>query len=134
MENPYLHYRQQSIQTASPGKLILMLYDGLIKFLKQARNSLGKGKLEEANRFLIRAQDILTELDADLNMDFEISHHLRGIYSFLRRQVIFANVHKDSAVVDQCLRLCVELREAWVQVVENQGREGRSKSQVDIAR
>lgn len=134
MQNPYQSYRQKSIQTASPGKLILMLYDGLIRFFNQARSSLEKGDLEAANNFLLRAQDIITELDADLNMEFEISGHLRKIYHWLHQLAVQANIDKDAAAIDHCLQVCAELRQAWTQVVENQGQERRHELAVDLTR
>ncbi|OAT80379.1 flagellar export chaperone FliS [Desulfotomaculum copahuensis] len=119
-QNPYRRYREQSIQTASPGKLIIMLYDGLVSSLSQAGEAIRDGRIEEAHNKLIKSQDIILELDASLNMEFEISRHLHAVYDFLYRQAVKANVDKDFKIAESCLVMARELRDAWLQAANSQ--------------
>ncbi|MFZ5945229.1 MAG: flagellar export chaperone FliS, partial [Bacillota bacterium] len=67
--NPYAQYKQQSVNTATPEKLLLMLLDGAVKFSGQARRALEEKDVEKANYYLIRCQDIVLELMGSLNME-----------------------------------------------------------------
>lgn len=97
-----------------------MLYDGLVRSLSQAGDAIRNGSIEEAHNKLVKSQDIILELDSSLNMEYEISRHLHATYDFLYRQAVKANVDKDAAVVESCLGMVKELREAWLQVANNQ--------------
>lgn len=113
----YDQYRTLSVQTASPGKLLLMLYDGLVLFLKQAVRAIESGKPQEAHNFLIKAQDIVTELICTLNMDYEVSKNLLQLYDYLKRRLVEANLKKDKQIVEETLSLTTELRDTWAQVI-----------------
>ncbi len=116
--NPYNQYRRTSIQTASPEKLLLMLYDGLMVFLKQAKQAIEKKNLEQAHTCLVKSQEIITELMSTLNMDYEISDSLYKLYDYQRQQLIRANLEKDPAVIDEVMGFVTELRQTWAQAVE----------------
>lgn len=117
--NAYNLYRTTAVQTASPGKLLLMLYDGLILSLKQAKEAIGAQKPAEAHRYLVKSQDIIDELIVTLNMDYEISTNLYQLYDFWKYQLIQANMKKDAALIDTVLPMVIELRETWSAVVES---------------
>ncbi len=116
--NNYDQYRQIAVQTAGPGKLLLMLYDGLTVFLKQAVQAVEDGEFGEAHRCLIRAQDIITELMCTLDMKYEVAKNLFRIYDYLKRRLVEANVKKDSSIVEEVLGLVAELKETWEQIIE----------------
>ena len=97
-----------------------MLYDGLVGSLSRAVEAVREGRIEEAHNALIKSQEIILELDASLNMDYEISRHLHAVYDFLHRQAVDANVHKDAGMAESCLALVKELRSAWRQVIDKQ--------------
>lgn len=109
--------------TASPGELILMLYDGAIKFIKQAKMHIENRDIEKAHGAILRAQDIVAELMADLNLDYEISHQLASLYDFINYCLVQANIKKDKNLLDQCLELLVELRETWAEAVKQYRRQ-----------
>ncbi|MDN5293480.1 MAG: flagellar secretion chaperone FliS [Eubacteriales bacterium] len=113
-------YRQTAVETAPPGKLILMLYDGALRFLQQAEEALVEGKREEAHKFLLRVQDIITELQ--VNLDFErggvIAVSLNSLYAYFLRRLTEANVRKDPTPVREVYGLLQDLRQAWAEVVE----------------
>lgn len=97
-----------------------MLYDGLVGSLSRAVEAVRDGRIEETHNALVKSQEIILELDASLNMDYEISRHLHAVYDFLYRQAVNANVYKDAGMVESCLELVKELRTAWRQVIDKQ--------------
>ncbi len=116
--NPYQQYQEQSIKTASPGELTLMLYNGCIKFINQAKQFIEQKDIEKANNAIIRAQDIIQELLVTLNMDYEISKNLAALYDFMYRRLIDANISKDVEALDEVLDLVTELRDTWKEVIK----------------
>ncbi len=117
--NPYMQYQKQGIMTASPGELVVKLYDGCIKFVQIAKLALEKGDPAGAHTAFIRAQDILTELSSSLDMNYaEISQPLFELYDFLLNELITANVSKDGAHLADCVEILTELREAWATIAK----------------
>jgi flagellar protein FliS len=117
MNNPYQIYQQNAVQTASPERLLLMLYDGAIRFMNQAKMYLEKGDLELVHSNLVKAQDIITELMVTLNMDYEISHQLLPLYEYYRHRLIEANTKKIAEPIDEVLGYMTELRQTWEQAI-----------------
>ena len=117
MQTHRQHYARQSVETASPAQLVLMLYDRALRALRQARQASLPGDTELVNRELLRAQAIVTELQ--LALDFErgapIAGQLSRLYDYCMSRLIDANVRKDLAVVDDVVPVIAGLREAWAQ-------------------
>ncbi|MGE5554076.1 MAG: flagellar export chaperone FliS [Betaproteobacteria bacterium] len=112
-------YLQVQVQTATPEMLITMLYDGLIRFLRQAKANLTSRKIPEANYFLIRAENIVAELNNSLDMSRQpVADSLRNLYEYMLRRMVEANVKKDAAIVDEVLGMVQQLRETWVEAVK----------------
>jgi flagellar secretion chaperone FliS len=111
-------YKQQSILTATPGQLVVMLYDGCLRFLSQAALALRDGNGTEAGRRLSRAEAIIDELlgTLDLERGGVIASRLQGIYVFCSRRLIEARAEQDAAAVESVAGLLTELRDAWAQV------------------
>jgi len=126
--NPYNQYKQTQITTANQGKLIVMLYDGAIKFLNIALENMSPKTYDVVNNNIIKAQDIITELLLSLNMDEggEISQNLFNLYMYFKRQLLEANIKKDAEIVAQILKLLKELREAWDQISANETRSDKN--------
>lgn len=121
-ENPYQQYRVTQVKTANQGKLILLLYDGAIRFLREADAALPGKKYDVVNQKIIRTQDILTELMVSLNMKAgELSNNLYRIYDYLNRRLIEANVKKDAAILHEVIQHLVDLRAVWEDVVKKAG-------------
>jgi flagellar secretion chaperone FliS len=118
--NPYASpnaYRENSILTASPEQLVVMLYDGAGRFLRQAEGAMIGGSWLQASEKLSRAEAIIDELLATLDMDAgEVADRLQSIYVFCKTRLIEARIERDAVRVDQVARLLGELREAWSQV------------------
>lgn len=115
--NAYELYQQNDVYTSSKGKLLLMLYDGAIKFLRISKYSIDKKDYSNANKNLIKAQNILTELMCTLNMDIDISKNLDQLYDYMKRRLIEANIKKDTSIIDEILDMLVGLREAWQKAI-----------------
>jgi flagellar protein FliS len=118
--NPYARpqaYREASVMTASPEQLVVMLYDGAGRFLRQAEGSMVEGSWLHAGEKLSRAEAIIDELLATLDMDAgEIAERLQAIYVFCKARLIEARLQRDDGRVDQVARLLGELRSAWAEV------------------
>lgn len=117
---PQQKYLQVQVQTATPEMLVTMLYDGCIRFLRQGKASLGASDFQKANESIIRAQDILLELNSCLDMEQggEIARNLRLLYDYMRQRLIEANTRKDVAVVDEVTDFATQIRDAWVEAVK----------------
>ena len=110
-------YTTQSILTAPPERLVVMLYDSAIRFLAQAAAAFDGGDVELAHTKLRRVDAIIDELNLSLDMSYgELPERLRSIYLFCRRHLLEATLHKDSAALRTVATLLAELREAWEQV------------------
>ncbi|MDI6869881.1 MAG: flagellar export chaperone FliS [Bacillota bacterium] len=119
MMDPQAKYLQVQVQTATPEMLVTMLYDGMIRFLRQAKANLTSHKIPEANYFLIRAEDIIAELNSCLDMSREpVAGSLRNLYEYMLRRLVEANLKKDLAIIDEVIGMSLELREAWVEAVK----------------
>jgi flagellar protein FliS len=114
--NPGLRsrYLADSVATASPAKLLTMLYDRLVLDLNRAEEALRSGNRNSASPQLIHAQDIVLELRTSLNMDaWDGADRLAQIYTFLITELVGANIHADADRVLSCRRLVEPLRDAW---------------------
>ena len=110
-------YRENSVLTATPERLVVMLYDGANRFLIQAAAAMRSDAHATTNSKLQRAEAIIDELMATLDMDQgEVSERLQSIYLFCRRTLMEARVERDAQKVDQVAGLLGELREAWAQI------------------
>lgn len=111
-------YLNNAVSTKSQGQLIIMLYDGAIKFIEQAQTDIEIGHIEEANKNLIKAQNILNELMVTLNFDAEeISNQLMSLYQFLYEQLIQANIKKDSGLLTSVKEILTDLSETWKKII-----------------
>jgi flagellar secretion chaperone FliS len=117
-KNPYNQYKQTEVSTANQGKLIVMLYDGAIKFLRIALDTMDPKTYDVANDNILKAQDIITELLVSLNMKEggEISQNLFSLYIYFKKRLLEANMKKDPDIVKEVLKLLEDLREAWEQI------------------
>lgn len=127
-KNPYNQYKQTQITTANQGKLIVMLYDGAIKFLTIALDNIEPKKYDVVNSNIIKAQDIVTELLLSLNMDEggEISRNLFSLYMYFKKQLLEANIKKDPQIITHILKLLKDLRDAWNQISANETRSDKN--------
>ena len=117
-QQQYQQYQQNSIMSANPGQLTLMLYNGAIKFIKTAINSLEKKDLGVANTNIIKAQNIIRYLDETLDHNYEIADQLSNLYDFFYRHLIEANIKKDPSMMEEVVGMVEEIRDTWMIVLK----------------
>jgi flagellar protein FliS len=117
-KNPFEQYKETKIATANQGKLIVMLYDGAIKFLNIARENMTPQKYDIVNTNIIKAQDIITELMLSLNMKGggEISKNLLSLYLYFKKELLDANIKKDPEIINKVIPQLQVLRDAWEKI------------------
>ena len=135
--NPLEAYRQTQIKTAGQGQLIMMLYDGAIRSIDSAVESLAapQRKFDAVNRGIIKAQDIIGELMASLDLERggDIAKNLFSLYLFMNRQLLEGNLRKEPEPLVSVRDMLSELREAWAQVARGSSAAGTGGGGVDIA-
>ena len=121
-KNPLETYRETQIRTANQGTLIVMLYDGAIRNINLALKSLKEKprKLDKISNYIIKAQDIITELIVSLDFEKggEIAKNLFSLYVFMNRHLLDANITKKNKPLEDVKKLLVDLREAWAEIAK----------------
>jgi flagellar protein FliS len=116
--NPYLKYQKVQVETADKGKLLIMLYDGALKFLKASRAAIEENKIEKANHNLLRCQDIIAEMMASLDLEAgEVAKNLFVLYEYLLYLLVQANIKKDKNILSQVEKMLLELKETWLNIL-----------------
>lgn len=121
LTSPYEKYRQSSVQTSAPSQLLLMLYDGAIRFIRGGVEGIREQNIDKANSSLNKAQSIITELMVTLDLNYEVSKGLSSLYEYINHLLIESNIKKDTAFAEEALGYLVELREAWAQAAKIAG-------------
>lgn len=116
--NALNQYKQNTVYTATPEELTLMLYEGGIKFINIGKLSIEKGDIKRAHESIMRAQDIIIELNASLNMDYEVSKNLRELYEFMMDRLIDGNIKKEVEPLDEVLELLTDLKDTWKEAMQ----------------
>lgn len=111
-------YQQNSVTTASPGELTLMLYNGCLKFLSTAKKAIEDKNIQEKNTNIQKAQAIINELNVTLNMDIAISKQMYSLYEYMNRRLIEANIKNDTEIIDEVISLTTEFRDTWKQAIQ----------------
>ena len=118
MVNPNEVYQRNQITTARPEELTMMLYNGALRFVVQAKAAIEKQDLAKAHSLMIRTQEIMTELMLTLNPDYEISESLLNLYDYMKRRLIDANIQKDIVILEEIENMIVELKTTWGQAMK----------------
>jgi flagellar protein FliS len=111
-------YKQQQILTATPEKLILMLYNGCLKFMGDAVAAMEGKDLQKAHNACIKAQDIVSELMSVLNMDYPISKELYALYEYVNHQLLQANMKKDAQCIANARIVITNIRDGWAEAMK----------------
>ncbi|MFP4697144.1 MAG: flagellar export chaperone FliS [Eubacteriales bacterium] len=109
----YNKYKNNSIMTASHQELVLMLYNGAIKFCNQAIESLEYNKLEIVNNYLHKVQDIIDEFRITLDKQYPIAEDMDKLYEYMNWRLMQANVYKDKKMIEEARDMLRELRDTW---------------------
>ena len=116
-QNMTLAYKNNSIQTASPAELTLMLYDGAIKFCNIALAGLEQNDIQKANTNIIKAEKIINEFRATLDFKYPVAKDFDMVYDYIYRRLVDANIHKDSEILEEALGYIREMRDTWKEVM-----------------
>ncbi|MCC3145164.1 flagellar export chaperone FliS [Halanaerobium sp. Z-7514] len=117
-------YAQTKVQTASQGELIIMLYEGCIKFLRFAKLNIEDEDHSQANENLIKAQNIVLELLSTLDGEKggELAQNLAALYEFIYKRLVKANMKKDKEMIAEVETMLNQLLESWREVVKIDGK------------
>jgi flagellar protein FliS len=111
-----LAYRRGEVLAATPGQMVVLLYDGARRFLRQASIAMRAGEVERAHKTMRRGEMIIGHLDN--NLDYEqgdVADRLHAIYTFCMKHLSAARMGQDATKVDQVIELLGDLRDAWAQ-------------------
>ena len=118
MYQPYEQYRRVQMETANSVELVVLLYQGAIRFLNRAAIAIERRDLGEAHANLIRSQEIIAELRCCLNPQAgEMAERFRKLYTFMLERLTEANVSKRRKPIDEVLGLLQPLLSAWQEIV-----------------
>jgi flagellar protein FliS len=108
-------YQDNAVTTQSKGRLIVLLYDGAIKFMKLAIKELEANNYEAKGRYINTALNIINELNAilDMNAGGEIASNLRKLYCFMTERLSEANIKRDPQMIQEVIELMEELNQSW---------------------
>lgn len=107
-------YKSQQVLTAPPEQLTLMLYNGAIRFINESVAAINEGAIEKAHNSNIKTQNIIRELMATLDMQYDISKNLMALYDYIEYRLQNANYKKDIKQLEEAKDLIAELRDTWV--------------------
>jgi flagellar protein FliS len=113
---------QTQVTTTTPGHLVVMLYDGAITFLEQAKQEIGAKNYAKKGILISQALDIIAELDGSLNTDKggEIAQNLHRLYMYCNTRLLQANLKMDSALIDEVVGILSSFRSAFSEISKTQ--------------
>ncbi|MFE9277904.1 flagellar export chaperone FliS [Paenibacillus glucanolyticus] len=118
MQQAVNRYYETQIKTATPEELTLMLYNSCIRFLKQAYNSVENRDYQSKNSYVTKAINIIDELHATLNMNYDISKSLASLYEYFKQRLVYASMRLDLEVFQEIIDLITDLRDTWHEAIK----------------
>jgi len=120
VSNPYAQYQSNQVTTAGPDKLLLMAYDGAIRFAKIGREKINAGILDEKSINIGKSQAIIVELLMTLNPEpaSELVSNLANLYEYIFNRLTEANLNDDARAADEVVGILSDLRDAWGQAAQ----------------
>lgn len=112
--SPYEKYRQSSVQTSNPAKLVIMLYDGAIRFIRASVKGMEETDFEKVNLNLGKAQSIISELMVTLDRKYEVSDGLHSLYEYMNYLLTQANIKKSQEPAQEAMNMLIDLRDTWL--------------------
>lgn len=114
----YAQYNNSKILTASPAELVLMLYEGAIKFNNIAIVAIQHGEIEKAHVNIVKTERIIDHLRITLDMKYPVSQDFERIYSYLSQRLVEGNITKDPAILEEVSEHLRAVRDTWKQVMQ----------------
>jgi len=120
--NYAFEYQKQAVQSASPVGLIVLLYDGALKFMEAGKAAMKQGDLYNQNNNLQRAQKIVMHLMATLDMEKGgvVAANLMSLYNYVLEQLVNANIYDQTEPIDHAMHTFSELRSSWSELDQRQ--------------
>lgn len=125
-QNPYLkQYQKSQLETAPPEKILIMLYNAAINFIKKAKIAYEAADKVEAHNNIVAAEKIILEFMTTLDMDLggEMAKNLYALYDYLYNRLVESNIKNKPEILDEVLEHLVKLRETWSQAIEISNKE-----------
>ena len=121
-KNSYKAYSKTDVNTSDQLTLIIMLYDGLLRFLKKAMVKIEENDVEAAHNYFVRSKDIVNELLSTLHAEKggDIGNNLRELYLYMFRRIVEANLKKDIEITKDVYQVAKTLHEGWIQLKSRQ--------------
>ena len=116
--NPYAAYTNSKVLTASPAELTLMLYEGAIKFCNIAIVSIEKEDVQTAHNQIMKAQKVVQELQATLDMKYPVAEDFNKVYNYLISRLMEANLEKNVEILEEVLKHMRTMRDTWKEVMQ----------------
>ncbi|MHC4661486.1 MAG: flagellar export chaperone FliS [Planctomycetota bacterium] len=122
-------YLETQVKTATREQLLLLLFDGVIRFGELAKTAITEDDREATHKYLVRAQRIIVELMSSLDrrVGDGIYSKLVQLYKFVYIRFVNANLHRSAALIDEAMPILLHLRETWRQAIEKMLSEGQSR-------
>jgi len=111
-------YYETQIKTASPEELTLMLYNGCIRFLKQTYIAVENKDFKSKSANITKAINIIDELQATLDMNYEISKNLFSLYEYFKQRLVYASMRLDLDVLQEIIGMVTDLRDTWHEAIK----------------
>ncbi|KAB8132337.1 flagellar export chaperone FliS [Gracilibacillus oryzae] len=116
----YQAYQNNSVNTATPGELTLMLYNGSLKFIKQARKAIEQQDYQNKNVMIQKTQNIVRELMVTLDQDAAITKQMMPLYEFAYHCLTQANVNNDSEKLTEAEEILTQFRDTWKELIRQE--------------
>ncbi len=139
MQSAHQTYRRIQTATASPGELVAMLYDALMRNLTRAETGLDSRDMEQAHNALLKSQDIVLELISSLDTGNsgdagQMARQIAPLYEYMYRRLLDASIHKDTAPIAEVRRLVMPVRDAWRNALEQVAAQAASSPLTEVRR
>jgi flagellar secretion chaperone FliS len=130
VQTPAASYKESSILTAPPERLVVMLYDGARRFLTQGAGAMRERDIERANARLQKAEAVIEELLTTLDLSAgEVAERLQGLYVFCRRTLGEARIEQSPEKIEQVSEILAGLREAFAQIGSSEAESAGASAQ-----
>jgi flagellar protein FliS len=127
------NYLASQVNTASPEQLMLMLYDGAVRFAALAIKAIEENDLDKRSTYINKTYAILAEFAATLNhnQDAQLAENLDALYNYMQQQLMNANLHNDPEPVKEVKTMLSDLRQTWAKAIEQNKQERQPFQEVN---
>lgn len=124
LPNAYAQYNNSKVLTASPAELVLMLYDGAIKFCNIAIMAIENKDVKKAHINIVKVERIIDHFRLTLDMSYPVAQDFERIYKYLSERLVQANIKKDKEILEEVCEHLRSVRETWKEVMRINGQKG----------